>query len=273
MGFIKSTVDSFTGKAGADAAQEAGRISKEAAKKAAKAGIKYATNASNITQDYGNQALGQINQAYDIYGQSIPQINQAYDPFIQQGQQLVSTYQPMVEQGATAAGMGQRLGEIYNTSAFQPLIDERQQAAATQLANTGLSRSGAALRAAAAVPTELGFDIENQLYGRQNQLYSGGLNLGYNASTGRASALNDVYGNQAQNRTQAGVFNYGLGRDLAGYQTQMGQIKMGQHTQQGDAMANAALGEAASLGQGASNLTNLASTGLGFYGASQGWFK
>lgn len=286
-GFLKSLFDSVTGAGGEDAAREAGKISAEAARKAAGYGVSATKDALDTTRQYRSQALTGFDSAFKTLGYGKDVYRSAFDPFVQQGQQiategsaLAGRYLPMLEQGATASGMGQRLGEIYNTDAFRPLIDERQQAAATQLANTGLSRSGAALRAAAAIPTELGFDIENQLYGRQGTLYQSGLGqqqyglgLGMDASTGLATGLNQVYQNQAQNRQQRGLFRYAAGQDIAGLEQDIGQYKAAGETGSAEAIANARLGGAAARGQGASNLINLGTTGLGFYGASKGWFK
>ena len=78
-------------------------------------------------------------------------------------------------QGSTAGGLDQRLGDIFGSQNFQNLRDERTRAVQGQLAAGGLTRSGQAVEDIANIPTELGFGIENQLFGRQQGLSSQGL--------------------------------------------------------------------------------------------------
>jgi len=72
-----------------------------------------------------------------------------------------------VQQGSTAQGMNERLAAIMGGDQFGALADERGRAQQGQLAAGGLTRSGTAMDAMAAIPTDLAFQLENQLFGRQ----------------------------------------------------------------------------------------------------------
>lgn len=98
----------------------------------------------------------------------------ALDPFLQAG----TAQLPALTAGATAGGLEERLAEIFGGGGFQSLVDERTRAVQGQLSAGGLTRSGAGVQAAAAVPTDLGFAIENLLSGRQQSLAGQGLGAG-----------------------------------------------------------------------------------------------
>lgn len=79
-----------------------------------------------------------------------------------------------VTAGATIGGFGERLQELFSGGALDPLIEERQRAVESGLSARGLSRSGTAIRELADIPTQLGFDLENLLFGRASGLAGAG---------------------------------------------------------------------------------------------------
>lgn len=85
-------------------------------------------------------------------------------------QEAINLLDALMSGGSTASGFGTRLDEIIAGDSFSGLVDERQRAATAQLGASGLNRSGAALETASAIPTELAFGIENQLFGREANL-------------------------------------------------------------------------------------------------------
>lgn len=88
--------------------------------------------------------------------------------------------------GQTPEGLDERLGQIFGGEAFGRLREERGRAVSGQLAQTGLQRSGAALREAAAVPTGVGLGIEQLLFGRQREGLGSLAGLGAQAALGGA---------------------------------------------------------------------------------------
>ncbi len=123
------------------------------------------------------------------------------DPFVQAGTRQIGA----LERGTTAAGLDERLAEIFGTEAFGELRGERERAVQGQLSAGGLTRSGTAVQEIANVPTQLGFDIENLLTGRSQGLVSTGLG----AATGVAQ-----FG--AQSATAISGLQQDIGRSIGG---------------------------------------------------------
>lgn len=113
--------------------------------------------------------------------EAIETIRQQLGPFAQAGQDIL----PALQQGATVQGFGQNLSDIFSGGFLQPLIDQRTQAVQNQLSAGGLTRSGAGLQAAAAVPQDLALQIEGLLGGRQSNLAQ----LGLRGAEGLASGV------------------------------------------------------------------------------------
>lgn len=103
---------------------------------------------------------------------------------------------PTVQQAGTVQGMDARLGEIFGSNAFASLQDQRMRAVQNQLNQTGMRRSDAGLQAVAGVPTELGFALEEALYGRQSDM----LGMGYQAASDISGLENSVTANIANIR-------------------------------------------------------------------------
>lgn len=146
------------------------------------------------------------------------------DPFVQAGTGAL----PDVIQGATAGGLDERLREIFGGESFQNLVGERTRAVQGQLAAGGLTRSGTALQEIANVPTELGFNIENLLAGRQ----AGLAGQGFGAATGLGqfgqTFARDVSGiTRATGQAQASGTLGGAQAEAAGVQNALRGISGG----------------------------------------------
>lgn len=118
-----------------------------------------AAEARNALQAASGQARGTIEEEFG-------RVSGTLDPFVTAGAEAL----PGVVQGTTAGGLDERLREIFGGESFRALTGERERAVRGQLAAGGLTRSGTAVQELANVPTELGFQIENLLAGRQTGL-------------------------------------------------------------------------------------------------------
>ena len=103
---------------------------------------------------------------------------------------------PAVNQAGTVQGLDARLGEIFGSNAFASLQDQRMRAVQHQLNQSGMTRSDAGLQQVANVPTELGFAIEEALYGRQADM----MGMGYQAASDLSGLENSVVANIANIR-------------------------------------------------------------------------
>lgn len=130
------------------------------------------------------------------------------DPFIQAGQGAITGLQELFTPGR----LDNDLGEIFGLDSFQNLRDERTRSAQGQLAAGGLTRSGRALTDISNIPTELGFNIENLLTGRNlqnlNTLFQGGrqsaTDLG-GFTTAAGGQIGQLRGGQAGLENQAQI--------------------------------------------------------------------
>ena len=196
MGGIGDAIGGVLGKGGADAATDAANVQANA------------------------QTMG-IKELQRQYTQNV----QRMLPFVATGKAQLDN----LLQGATPAGMRDRINQLLNTNTFRNLTQERQRAAGDWLSRAGLSRSGMALREVSKIPTELAFELENLLFGRQQNLAGSGQNAaaglgaqGYQASSSIADMFNQqgqtlasgILGAQQAN-AQAGQNLLGLGTTLA----------------------------------------------------------
>ncbi|MEW8042499.1 MAG: tail fiber domain-containing protein [Candidatus Thiodiazotropha endolucinida] len=117
-------------------------------------------------------------------------------PFIEAGQGVVGD----VTSAGTVGGLNERLAAIMGGSQFDALVDEREREVQNHLARSGLRRSGAAMKAAAAIPTDIALAVEQALYGRQASLMGSGQNAA--AGLGALGASNS--GNIANLFSQMG---------------------------------------------------------------------
>ena len=99
-----------------------------------------------------------------------------FTPFIDAGTGALETLQ----QGSTISGFGDRINQIFGTDAFQGLKDERIRDLQFQQAATGTNTTGGGFQSIADISPELAFQIENQLFGRSQDLS----NLGFQGAQG-----------------------------------------------------------------------------------------
>lgn len=83
---------------------------------------------------------------------------------------------PGLSRGASLAGFGENIGDIFDSGALDPLVNERMRSVRNELGALGLRRSGHGLSAIADVPTELAFQLENLLNSRQQNIVGSGQN-------------------------------------------------------------------------------------------------
>jgi len=129
--------------------------------------------AADAAKRSGYQQADQFNKIYDLY-----------KPVADAGR---AQLEPL-SAGATAAGYGQNIGDILNSGALQPMIQDRQNAATSYMAAHGLRRSGAAVREAANIPSDLAMQIENEL-NRRRQSIAG---IGQTGNAGASGALEGI---------------------------------------------------------------------------------
>lgn len=137
-----------------------------------------------------------------------------FDPRAQANIPPSSAYQP-----------GTSPGTAFNP--YAAIVEERRKEAQDALSRAGLTRSGSAAMAAAEIPIEVATQIENLLYGRQQQLAGSGQN--------------------------AAVQQGGFGAQTAG---RIGDLQ----GQIGAALGQGALGQAQIRAQATQNLVNIAGT-------------
>ena len=171
--------------------------------------------------DAANQIQAALAAAGKIQKEGFASSEAQFDPFRQAG---LGGLEGLV-QGSTAGGLDQRLGEIFGSENFQNLVGERERAVRGQLSAGGLTRSGTAVQDIANVPTELGFGIENQLFGRQQGLAGQGFNAITNIENLRSGLTSQLAGNrEAVGRADAGAILGGRANQAAGVQNLFGTV-------------------------------------------------
>ena len=150
-----------------------------------------ASDAATAQNSFLDQGLSALREQFGITEANL-------QPFITAGTDALGS----VVQGSTAGGLDERLGEIFGGESFGALRDERTRSVQGQLGAGGLTRSGTALEEIANVPTDLGFQIENLLSGRQSALAGTGLNAATSLGqfgAQQASGLAGIFGQQGEN--------------------------------------------------------------------------
>jgi hypothetical protein len=216
FGFTEDIVGGLTGQTGAEAAERAAATQAGASIRAAEIGAE--------SQERALQAMLE----------QLGITREAFAPFLEAGTGAL----PTVQRGATVGGLEETLAQIMGGEAFQPLVEERERSVRGQLAAGGLTRSGAALEEIAGVPTDLAFQIENLLSGRQRDIAGMGLSAA------------------AQSAGAEG----GLSTQLANILTGIGQTQAGGVLGAAQATASGILGGAQAEQQGLQNLLNIGGT-------------
>lgn len=188
-----------------------------------------AQDAANLQSQSAMAGIDEQRRQFDA-------LQQILAPYVQAGLPGVEGLSDIQQQIAgLGAGpdpnMGARLQQLQGSEAFRALEADRMGAVQNQLAQGGLTRSGAALQAAASVPTDLALQLENQLYGREQSAFQNQL--------GTIGAQGDIFSTLA-----------GLGQASAA-----GVGAAGQNT--GASIANLLNRSSAAQAQGAANVANI----------------
>lgn len=135
--------------------------------------------------DYVTDQMGSPEErAAQIQADSIKDAIPFLEPFYDAGLSGIEAF----SDAATPQGLGDLIAQIMKGDYFVDLMGERERSVQGQLAAGGLTRSGAALEEAARIPTDLAFDIENILTGRQGSMGD----IGYGAAQGIANLTTEV---------------------------------------------------------------------------------
>lgn len=108
-------------------------------------------------------------QAAGLQSGAITEAGAVETDFLNQAMQQIQGLLGLSGGATTAGGLDDALSQILGGDQFGTLVEERQRGITGQLAAGGLTRSGAAITEGARVPTDLAFDIENMLAGRQSE--------------------------------------------------------------------------------------------------------
>lgn len=108
-------------------------------------------------------------QAAGIQSNAITEAGAVETDFLNQAMQQIQGLLGLSGGATTAGGLDSALTQILGGDQFGSLVDERQRGITGQLAAGGLTRSGTAITEGARVSTDLAFDIENMLAGRQSE--------------------------------------------------------------------------------------------------------
>lgn len=139
-----------------------------------------AREAARLQSDASLAAIGENQRQFD-------QTTGNLQPFLSAGLEAL----PRTERNATLGGFSTKIANLINGGTLDPLVDERLRTVRNEASRAGLRRSGEGLSAIADVPTNLIFEIESMLSGRQDRLAGAGQNAaarlgGFGAENSRA---------------------------------------------------------------------------------------
>lgn len=152
--------------------------------------------AANATASAGRVQAEAYGRGIDEQSRQFDAIRALLAPFVNAGTGAL----PDVANAGTIGGFDERIAQILGSDAFKALLGEREKASIHGLSQVGLSRSGAAARAAAAIPTDLAVAIEEALYGRRANL----ANMGQASAVGQATIGSNISSQIAQLMGQQG---------------------------------------------------------------------
>lgn len=131
-------------------------------------------------------------------------------------QQIIDLLKPELEfrqeqlgplgESATAEGFTSNIESLLSGGTLDPLIAQRQRGATQAASSAGLRRSGGAIREAAAIPTDVAFNIENELRRRRER----NAQIGQVGITGTTGAIGNL------GAIQSGAITGGAGARAAG---------------------------------------------------------
>lgn len=188
----------------ADAAMQVAQMQSDAAMQAAQLGHNAALGAAGMMSASSDLASGRM---YEASVMSLEEQKRQYEEAkarLQPYQDLGDEFLPVVRDAATTEGYAERLSEIMDTDIFADLQQERMGAASSMLGQAGLSRSGAAARAASDLTAQTAMSIDDRLYGRQFN----NVNVGQAAASMQAN-MGMNYANQTSNIMTTTAANMG----------------------------------------------------------------
>jgi len=115
---------------------------------------------------------------------------EGFAPFIEAGEQGLS----FLREGSTAEGFNKFLEDITQGSVFQSLRDLQERGARGQLAASGQTGSGGALKEISRISPQLALQLESELFGRNRNL----ANLGFHGVERRGGLGNQLTLGQGQ---------------------------------------------------------------------------
>jgi hypothetical protein len=249
----------------ADAALQIAQLQSQANTQAAQLGyqgtlasVEGATLAAHLMAGATHHAAGlQFAAAENALALQEEQYNQSVErlaPYAEAGLEAL----PEVQRAATLEGFEARLNEMMSTDAFQELRGESQRQASGALGQSGLTRSGAAARAAADINIGSALTLDDRLYGRQMNSVA----IGQSASAGQNYAgtnfanQSSAIGQRAAS-TAGNIIINGTGQQ-AGYVNQAGQYAAQGNYQQGQYLQQGAY----YTGQGLQGAANAQASGI-----------
>lgn len=217
----------------ANAAMQVAQMQSSAALKAARIANQGALGAAGMM---AGATMGAAHLGFRAAEMSLAEQKRQYDASVKRLQpyaDLGEKFLPVIDDAATTEGYAQRLSDIMDTDIFSDLQDERMRAGSSQLSQAGLSRSGAAARAASNMTADLALSLDDKIYGRQMN----------NVAIGQAAAA-------GQNVTSANYANAVTGIHTGTAQS-VGQIMTSGAAQQGQFLLQGANAQSAGLNQAA----------------------
>jgi len=228
----------FRGEGGQQAARDAAKLQSDA--------IIRSSEIAAMSQERGLQALLE----------QLGITRESFAPFLEAGYgalgELSEGFRP--QRGTDARGLDANLRDIFDSDIFGSLVEERQRASQGQLAAGGLNRSGTALLEASRVPTELGLNIENMLFGRGTQ-----------EEVARVQGLQNLVQTGLSAAATTGGQGASLTSQIVNQLSGIGQAQGQGITGAAGASAAGILGAAQSQAQGKQNLMNLGGAALAFF--------
>ncbi len=182
-------------------------------------------------------------------------------PFVDMGQGSISD----VQEASTIAGLNRRLGQIQDTRSFNELVDMRSDQAQSHLASVGSRRSGAAVREAAQIPTDLALSIEGVLNDRSTNLVASSQNAAANLGGFAINSGNAVAQTLLSGASQQGQFVAGAGAAHAQGLNAMANAQLGA----GQARASGIIGAQQARSAGYMGMANAVAGGINAYGQMQ----
>lgn len=150
--------------------------------------------AADAIKQGNQQAIAELRRQFGITQENI-------EPFLETGRGALSG----LLDATSISGLDERFKQLQGSDAFKTLTGERERAIRGQLSAGGLTRSGTGIGAIADVPTQVLLGLENQQFGRQFNLATGGQNAALGLSSlgqQNASSIAGLFQSSGQAQSQ-----------------------------------------------------------------------